>query len=100
MAITHEEVLPTFDQTHRVYGEQNNTVSQTTAGPLMDTGATLAVTQTVTPERRASAPATDTPVQRALRQGWITTESTVTEEHHARRSSLPVAQQVANEVIS
>ena len=99
VAITHEEVLPTYDTGHPVYGKQDSTVSQTTEGPLNDTGATLHVTQIVTPERRASAPASDTSVQRALRQGWTTTGSDVTKEDYARRISLPVAQQVANKVM-
>ena len=85
MAITHEEALPTFDQTHRIYGKQNGTVSQATEGPLTDSGATSTVTQTVTPERQASTPASGSPVQ-----GWITTGSTIPEGYYEQRNSLPV----------
>ena len=68
---------------------------------LTDAGATLAVTHTATPEKRTSTPAADTLVQqRALRQGWTTTDSDITKEPYARRIGLPVAEQVMNQVMT
>ena len=100
VVITHEEVLPTFDQSHGIYGQQNTSVSQATEGPLNDTGAALNVTKIVTPEKRANTPAPEAFAQLAIRQGWTTSSPDITSEPYARRISLPVAQQVANEVMT
>ena len=98
--VTHEEVLPTLDQTHHISGQQNTSAPQSTGKPVIDTGAALNVTNVVTPEKRTSTLTPEAFTQLAIRQGWTATLPDITSEPYARRISLPIAQQVARKVMT
>jgi len=102
VVITHEEELPTFNRSHRDYAQQNTSVSQATERPPIDTGATQNVTQVVTPERQSNSPAPEVGTQLAIRRGWTTASPDASDEPPAvaRRVSLPVTLQVAEEVMT
>jgi len=102
VVITHEEALPTFNRSHRDYAQQNTSVSQATERPPIDTGATQNVTQVVTPERQSNSPAPEVGTQLAIRRGWTTASPDASDEPPAvaRRVSLPVTLQVAEEVMT